>query len=239
MTPMMVAWAKNRLEQLAKEDICGFIFKKNSPSSGMAGVKVYTEQGMPNFRGSGIFAGMLQELFPLLPVEEEGRLHDLPLRENFLERVFVFYRWKLLREKTLSMKNLSNFHASHKYLIMAHSPGHLKNLGQLAAGADKQRIDDIYEKYLTQLMEALKLKATTKKQVNVLLHLLGYFKKFLSADEKNEVLEQIDLYARHLVPLIVPLTLINHYIRKYDQPYLREQLYLNPHPVELMLRNHI
>lgn len=238
-TPMMVSWATKRLDQLAEEDICGFIFKKNSPSSGMARVKVYTEQGMPNYRGSGIFAGMLQERFPLLPVEEEGRLHDLPLRENFIERVFVYNRWQLLQEKTPTIKNLSDFHAAHKYLIMAHSPKHLKILGHLAAGGNKQDIKQVYEEYLIQLMEALKLKATAKKQVNVLMHLLGYFKTFLTADEKKEILEQIDLYSRHLVPLIVPLTLINHYIRKYDQPYLKTQLYLNPHPVELMLRNHI
>lgn len=239
MTPMMVSWATKRLDQLSKEDICGFIFKKNSPSSGMAKVKVYTEQGMPNYRGPGIFAGMLQDRFPLLPVEEEGRLHDLPLRENFLERVFVFNRWKELINKQLTIKNLSDFHAAHKYLIMAHSPKHLKLLGKLAASGKNRKIEKVYEEYLTLLMEALKLKATTKKQVNVLMHLMGYFKKVLTADEKKELLEQIDLYAKHLVPLIVPLTLINHYTRKYDQPYLNDQLYLHPHPVELMLRNHI
>ena len=179
------------------------------------------------------------ERFPLLPVEEEGRLHDLPLRENFLERVFVFHRWKQLQKKTLNAKNLSDFHARHKYLIMAHSPKHLKILGQLAADSKDYKIEKAYENYMETLMETLKLQATTKKNVNVLMHLLGYFKKDLTADEKQELLGQIDLYSSHLVPIIVPLTLINHYIRKYEQPYLKDQLYINPHPVELMLRNHI
>lgn len=239
MTPMMTSWATKRLEELAKEDICGFIFKKNSPSSGMEKVKIYTEAGIPNYRGSGIFAGMLMERFPLLPVEEEGRLHDLPLRENFLERVFVFHRWKQLLKKGKNNKNLSEFHAQHKYLIMAHSPKHLKILGQLTAGSKTQNIEEVYIDYLRTLMETLKLQSTTKKNVNVLMHLMGYFKKNLISDEKQELLEQIDLYSSHLVPVIVPLTLINHYIRKYDQPYLKNQLYINPHPVELMLRNHI
>lgn len=239
MTPMMTSWTSKRLEKLAKENICGFIFKKNSPSSGMAKVKIYTEAGIPNYRGSGVFAGMLQTRFPLLPVEDEGRLHDLQLRENFLERVFIFHRWQQLLKKKQNNKNLSDFHARHKYLIMAHNPKHLKFLGQLAAGSKDQKIEKVYENYLATLMETLKLQATTKKNVNVLMHLMGYFKRNLTSDEKQELLEQIGLYGSNLVPIIVPVTLLNHYIRKYDQPYLKEQLYLHPHPVELMLRNHI
>ena len=236
MTDMMETWAGKRLEELAGEGICGFIFKKDSPSSGMARVKVYTEAGMPVGTGTGIFAGMLMKRFPLLPVEEEGRLHDPALRENFIERVFVYHRWTAMCDARRSFKALSDFHAAHKYLIMAHSPKHLSALGRIASGGGDAA--KAYDEYFLVLSESLKLMATARKNTNVLMHLLGYFKKQLSTDEKQELLELIRLYSQRLMPLIVPLTLLNHYIRKYGQPYLSKQLYLNPHPVELMLRNH-
>ncbi len=240
MTPMMETWAKKRLDKLSGEGICGFIFKKDSPSSGMSRVKVYTEAGMPVGSASGIFAGMLMDKFPFLPVEEEGRLHDPVLRENFIERVFVYHRWKEMSAAGPSSRALSDFHAAHKYLIMAHSPKHLKELGRIAAGntGGKSAVGKAYEDYFMLLAEALRLTATSRKNTNVLMHLLGYFKKQLTADEKQELIEQINLYFSGLTPLVVPLTLINHYIRKYDQPYLKGQLYISPHPVELMLRNH-
>lgn len=237
-TAGMQAWAASRLEQLAQEDLCGFIFKSKSPSSGMAAVKVYTDSGMPSKRGVGIFAKAFMDRFPLLPVEEDGRLHDPGLRENFIERVFAYKRWRDMVATSRGSADLVAFHTTHKLLIMSHSPAHLKQLGQLAA-AGRQPIAERYQQYITLFMEALRLRATTRKQTNVLQHIMGYFKKQLTADQKQELLEVIENYRLGLLPLIVPLTLLKHYVRLYREPYLQQQVYLNPHPLELMLRNHV
>jgi uncharacterized protein YbgA (DUF1722 family) len=235
----MKNWARKRVRQLEKEDLCGFIFKSRSPSSGMERVKVYTDKGMPVKKGVGMFARAFMAHFPLIPVEEDGRLHDPILRENFIERIFTLKRWRELLEKKPSLGNLIEFHTQNKLLIFSHSEKHYRLMGKLVAEGKKLPIKALYSQYEQILMESLKLKATTRKNTNVLMHAMGYFKKQLTADEKQELLEVIDQYRRALVPLVVPLTLINHYVRKYDQPYLKKQLYFNPHPIALQLRNHV
>jgi len=239
LTQKMISWAKKRVIDLEGDGLCGFIFKSKSPSSGMERVKVYTEKGMPLKKGVGIFARIFMEHFPLLPVEEEGRLHDPGLRENFVERIFVFKRWRELLLKKKTRGGLVSFHTKHKLLVLSHSPKHYQLMGKLVARAKELSTKTLYEAYQNLMMKALILKTTTKKNGNVLQHMMGYFKKNLSHDEKQELLETIGLYQSSYVPLIVPITLINHYVRKYNQPYLRDQLYLNPHPVELQLRNHV
>lgn len=240
-TERMLAWAQNRVSELAQEGLCGFIFKSKSPSSGMERVRVYNEQnqGSPVTKGVGLFARTFMEHFPLLPVEDEGRLHDPVLRENFIERLFVFQRWRELLAAEFGRGGLVTFHTRHKLLILAHSTEHYRELGKLVARAKELPVSELYERYQTRLMEALRLKATAKKNANVLHHLMGYFKKNLEMFEKQELLEIIDNYRQGYVPLVVPVTLINHYVRKYQQSYLREQVYLHPHPVELQLRNHV
>jgi len=238
-TERMLLWAQKRVRELEKENLCGFIFKSNSPSSGMERVRVYNEKGMPVKKGVGVFARAFMEHFPLLPVEEEGRLHDPKLRENYIERIFVFRRWRELLAQPKARGRLVDFHTKHKLLILSHSPKHYKIMGKLVAGAMGTPINEAYEDYEGLLMEALRLKTTVKKNANVLQHMMGYFKRQLSSDEKQELLEIIDRYRHEHVPLIVPVTLMNHYVRKYDQPYLKEQQYLNPHPAELQLRNHV
>jgi uncharacterized protein YbgA (DUF1722 family)/uncharacterized protein YbbK (DUF523 family) len=238
-TKRMEKWTAQKLPRLAKEELCGFVFKARSPSSGMRDVKVYTEAGQPGGKGIGLFARAFMEQFPEIPIEDEGRLHDAGLRENFIERIFVFSRWKQITRKTLSIKALIDFHTHHKLLVMCHSPKLLRELGRIVANAKDKSTGTVYESYFDNLMDALKLKATVKKNVNVLQHMMGYFKKVLSQDEKRELLEIIAQYHRALTPLIVPVTLINHYVRKYDESYLKRQVYLNPHPAELMLRNHV
>ncbi len=238
-TPRMLAWAQKRVVDLEKEALCGFIFKSDSPSSGMERVRVYNEKGMPVKRGVGIFALAFMAHFPLVPVEEEGRLHDPKLRENFIERIFVFKRWRELLAQPKARGRLVDFHTKHKLLILSHSPKHYQTMGTLVAGAKGQPITEVYDTYQELLMEVLKLKATVKKNTNVLLHMMGYFKKRLSADEKQELLQIIDKYRQEYLPLIVPITLMSHYVRKYEQPYLKEQYYLHPHPAELQLRNHV
>jgi uncharacterized protein YbgA (DUF1722 family)/uncharacterized protein YbbK (DUF523 family) len=239
MTDRMVRWAKRRVVEIEGENLCGFIFKSDSPSSGMERVRVYNEKGMPIKKGIGLFARILMEHFPLLPVEDEGRLHDPELRENFIERIFTLKRWREVLTEKENRGNVVDFHTKHKLLILSHSPKHYQTMGKLVAKIKELPIREFYRQYQTILMEALQLKTTPKKNVNVLQHMMGYFKEQLSPDEKQELLEVIDHYREEYIPFIVPLTLIQHYVRKYDQPYLKGQLYLNPHPLELQLRNHV
>ncbi len=238
-TQQMVSWAEKRVAELEKEGLLGFIFKSDSPSSGMERVKVYNDKNMAEKKGVGMFAAIFMRHFPLLPVEEEGRLHDPVLRENFIERLFALARWRAVPAGDASRGRLVAFHTQHKLQIMAHSNRHYQEMGRLVARAKQIPSQRLFEEYGRNLMEGLKLKATPKKNTNVLMHMAGYFKAQLSADEKAELLEVVDLYRKSLIPLIVPITLINHYVRKFDQPYLKEQSFLKPHPVELQLRNHV
>jgi uncharacterized protein YbgA (DUF1722 family)/uncharacterized protein YbbK (DUF523 family) len=237
-TDGMLKWANLKLNKLESEGLCGFIFKSKSPSSGMKAVKVYGPSGIPVNKGVGIFAGSFMKRFPILPVEEDGRLHDPALRENFIERVFVYRRWRDFINSGRSLKKLIDFHTDHKLLILSHSPKHYSILGKLVAAA-KNYTGDLDGEYVKTLMEGLRLIATTKKHTNVLHHIMGYFKRQLSSDEKQELLEVIENYHKQVVPLIVPITLLSHYVRKYGEPYLERQYYLHPHPMELMLRNHV
>ena len=237
-TERMVHWARKRVGELERENLCGFVFKSNSPSSGMERVKIYNEHGIAQKTGVGMFARAFMDHFPLIPVEEDGRLHDVRLRENFIELIFALKRWRELLDHHQSRGKLVAFHTQHKLLILSHSQKHSTILGKLVAEAKNIPAEQLYSQYQMIFMEALRLKTTIKKNINVLQHMMGYFKRQLSADEKQELLETIDQYRSEYIPLIVPVTLIKHYVRKYDQTYLQQQLYLNPHPLELKLRNH-
>lgn len=238
-TDKMQKWAREKLDELELLGLCGFIFKSRSPSSGMRGVKVYKPGGGAGQTGVGLFARAFMERFPLLPVEDEGRLHDAGLKENFIERIFVFKRWQDLVRQGLTLSRLIDFHSDHKLILMAHSPTALKELGALVASGKNKNLEDLARQYLKTMMGDLKLIATVRKNTNVLEHVMGYFKKQLSSDEKAELKTLINHYHQGLIPLIVPVTLLNHYVRKYREPYLARQFYLNPHPLELMLRNHV
>lgn len=240
ITPRMRAWGQRRLDELERTGLDGYIFKSKSPSSGMERIKVYDEAGHPvRSDGVGIWARMVMERFPLLPAEDEGRLHDPVLREQFIERVFVQRRWRGLLGAGITRGGLVEFHTRHKLLVMAHSPQLARELGRVVALPDGISAGAASAQYLDSLVRALSLKATVKKHVNVLQHIMGYFKHRLTADEKREFLDIIEAYHRALVPLIVPVTIANHYVRKYHEPYLSRQYYLNPHPLELRLRNHV
>jgi uncharacterized protein YbgA (DUF1722 family) len=238
-TQRMKTWSAKRVRELEKEDLCGFVFKSNSPSSGMERVKVYTEKGMPVKKGVGLFARAFMDHFPRIPAEEEGRLHDPKLRENFIERIFALKRWRDVIATKKSRGNLVDFHTRNKLLILSHSPKHHKEMGKLVAAAKDIPPNQLYDRYEDILMKALELKTTPKKNTNVLQHMMGYFKKDLTSDEKQELLEIIQEYKEGYVPLIVPVTLMNHYVRKYGEHYLAKQTYLRPHPTELQLRNHV
>ncbi len=237
-TDRMVRWAAVRLKALERERLCGFVFKINSPSSGMRAVKVYRDAGVRK-DGVGIWAREFMRHFPLLPVEDDGRLNDPGLRENFIERVFVLHRWHEYLDGGGALKGLVGFHTRHKLILMAHGPAALGRLGRIVAGAKRAARKELQEEYLHGLLEALKRPATVKQNTNVLYHIAGYFKKALSSDEKEELGGVVTQYHDGLVPLVVPVTLLQHYVRKYREPYLARQHYLHPHPRELMLRNHV
>ncbi|MCU0558713.1 MAG: DUF523 and DUF1722 domain-containing protein [Desulfobacterales bacterium] len=237
-TERMLAWAEKRVRELEQENLCGFIFKSDSPSSGLMRVKVYNSKGMAEKKGVGLFARAFTRRFPLLPVEEEGRLNDAKLRETFIEQLFTLKRWRETLAAGRTMKNLVEFHTRHKLLILSHSPAIAKEMGKLVAQGRGMAPTEAFTRYENLLVEALRAKATLKKNLNVLQHIMGYFKQQLSAGEKQELVEILDHYRREIVPLIVPVTLLNHYVRKYDEPYLKQQVYLNPHPIALKLRNH-
>jgi uncharacterized protein YbgA (DUF1722 family)/uncharacterized protein YbbK (DUF523 family) len=238
-TEGMLRFARKRVAALAMENLCGFIFKSDSPTSGMERVRVYNDKGMPVRKGAGIFARVFMECFPLIPVEEEGRLHDAKLRENFIESIFTLKRWREILEKKKSVGELVDFHSRNKLLLLSHSTKHYRMMGSLVAEGKAHGLQELYSKYETLLLEALKLKATVNKHFNVLQHMMGYFKKQLAREEKQELLSIFQDYKEGHIPLIVPITLVNHYVRKYKEPYLSRQDYLQPHPVELQLRNHV
>ena len=239
ISPMMLKWAQKRLAELEKEDLVAFIFKTKSPSSGLRAVKIYKEDGnIADRNGRGLFAGMFTDHFPYIPVEDEGRLHDPGIRENFIEKIFILQRWKEgVREGKPS--SLVDFHTRHKYTLMAHSPEKLRELGKLTSNAGKSDYSELMNEYFRLLLDTLELKKTTAKNTNVLHHIMGYFKKNLDSNEKAELAEIIERYRSGYLPLVVPVTLLNHFARKYKQSYLKEQWFLNPHPFEIGLLNHV
>lgn len=238
-TDRMVEWARRRTAELETEGLCGFIFKSGSPSSGMERVKVYAESGMPAKVGVGLFARTFMDRFPLLPVEEEGRLHDLKLRETFIESIFALKRWRDFLDAKPTGGGLVDFHTGHKLLLRSRSLPHYRTLGKMISDVKGQPFHELCAQYQEALLETLKHRSTIKKHTDILTHILGYFKRNLTPDEKQELIEIIENYRQGYVPLIVPLTLVNHYVRKYDEPYLKRQWYLSPHPIELQLRNHV
>jgi uncharacterized protein YbgA (DUF1722 family)/uncharacterized protein YbbK (DUF523 family) len=238
MTEQMMKFSVLKNAELKSADLCGFIFKKDSPSSGLHRVKVYNS-GAPAKNGRGLFAAVVVKTFPLLPVEEEGRLHDAAIRENFIERVFAYRRWKDFTASKPGLGALVDFHTAHKLLIMSHSVQAYRDMGKIVAHGKEKSFADLLTIYETAFMNALTVQATVKKNVNVLMHIMGYFKNNISSEEKAELLALIDDYSRRIIPLIVPVTMLKHYVRKYKQSYLSGQIYLSPHPSELMLRNHV
>jgi uncharacterized protein YbgA (DUF1722 family)/uncharacterized protein YbbK (DUF523 family) len=215
-------------------DLCGYILKKGSPSCGMERVKVYSN-GQPQQIGTGIYAEVMMRNNPLLPVEEEGRLGDPRLRENFIQRVYVLHRWKLLITEGLTPQRLTRFHAQHKLIIMSHA--NYADLGQLLATVSKENIVEVAKIYIAQLMTTLKKLASRKSHVNVLQHIQGYLKKELTADDKAELSELIERYRLGEVPLIVPLTLLKHHFRKNPDAYIEDSYYMCPYPAPLQLSN--
>lgn len=254
LTARMRRFALAKTRDLEALGLHGYVLKRASPSCGLFRVRVYRESGMPSGGGRGLYAGELVRRFPALPVEEEGRLNDAAIRENFIERVFAAARWRAFLQAEPRPRDLVAFHAAQKFAILAHSPAHYAKLQRLVAalgpdGAASHRSEAThganrahgtrYGDYGTLFMEALAVRATRARHANVLQHLAGFFKRELDAPSRAELAELIREYRRGLVPLVVPLTLVRHYVRRFGLTYLADQVYLSPHPKELMLRNHV
>ena len=239
-TKPMEYYIKDRISSLEHENLCGYIFKSKSPSCGLGRVPVYAEFGSHRVRhGAGLFAKAFTNKFPLVPTEDEGRLNDPMIRENFIVKVFSFSRLKDLFKINFSIGKLVRFHTQQKFLLLAHSRKYYDELGQLVAKPKSLTKEVLKEEYGKTFMKALTFKATPKKNTDVLLHMMGFLKKVLSKGEKEDILNTIQDYRRGLFPLIVPVTLIRHQAKKHNIEYLKDQAYLNPHPKELMLRNHV
>ena len=238
-TASMTAYSAEKVHALEGQDLCGYVLKKDSPSCGMTRVKVYTGKAPATRTGVGVFAQALIARFPSLPVEEEGRLTDPRLRDNFIERVFAYRRLRDLFESRWTVGDLVRFHTAHKLVLLAHSTQAYTRLGRLVADAKSLDRVSLRARYVAGFMEALTAIATPLRHTNVLQHMVGYFKKTLDAASRAELLAAIEDYRLGLVPLIVPITLVRHYVRVHGVDYLAGQVYLAPHPKELRLRNHV
>lgn len=219
------------------ESISGYIFKSRSPSCGMQGVAVHG--GASGARSAGLYAREIMTRHTLLPVEEEGRLGDPVLRENFITRIFAYRRWQALLASGFTLAKLVDFHTAHKLLLMSHGAVYYRALGRRVAEAKNVESAVLAESYGAEFMAALKHVATRKRHANVLMHLMGYLKKRLDREDKAELLDIIERYRLGQLPLIVPITLLKHHFRRFPNAYIAKQVYLHPHPAELMLHNGI
>jgi uncharacterized protein YbgA (DUF1722 family)/uncharacterized protein YbbK (DUF523 family) len=238
-TEAMRRYAESRTRALANDDLSGYVLKKDSPSCGMERVRIYAGNGIPARAGRGLYADALMRRYPNLPVEEEGRLNDARLRENFIEQVFAYRRLKTFFAGHWTTGGLVALHTAHKLQLLAHSPRAYTELGRMVASASTIARGELRDRYERGFMGALSKIATAARQVNVLQHMVGYFRDRLDAESRRELTAVIEDYRNGLVPLIVPITLVRHYVRVFDVAYLRGQVYLEPHPKELMLRNHV
>ncbi len=234
----MEKFSEKRVKIVEDENLSGFILKKNSPSCGMERVKVYSEKGIPEKKGIGMFARVLMEKYPFLPVEEEGRLIEPNIRENFFERVFAYKRLKVFFSSDWKYKDIIEFHTNEKFFLMAHDIKGYRELGKIIAESSKEDKEILKKRYSGIFMAAIKKQTTIKKNYNVLQHIYGYLKDKLSPAGKQELFSVFEDYKNSLIPLIVPITLLKHHLLVYDSRYILKQTYLSPTPKELMLRNH-
>jgi uncharacterized protein YbgA (DUF1722 family)/uncharacterized protein YbbK (DUF523 family) len=238
-TRAMQAYARKRVRALAPLDLCGYVLKAGSPSCGMERVKVWSADGMPEKSGTGLYAAELLRRFATLPVEEEGRLNDARLRENWIERVFAYRRLRTLFAGRPSRGRLVAFHTAHKLQLLAHSETHYRALGRLVADAKGIPPAELRERYEAGFMGGLAKLATPRRHANVLQHALGHLRGRVEPAVSREILALVEDYARGLVPLVVPTTMLRHYVKRAEIEYLAGQIYLDPHPKELMLRNQV
>lgn len=240
-TESMRSWSTNKMPWVKDQDLDGYIFKKDSPSCGLFRVRVYNkETGIPTRDGRGIYAAAVVDAFPNLPVEEEGRLNDPPLRENFISRIHIYRRWKQFLESDRSPGGFVAFHTTHKMSFLSHSPSHYRELGRIVSRAGADDFDALLDQYAETMTRCVQVLATPGKHTNVIMHLMGFIKDQLDGTDKAELLDVTGQMRNRILPLIVPITLLKHHLMKCETPeWVNQQVYLNPYPGELMLRNHV
>lgn len=214
----------------------GYIFCKASPSCGVERVKVYRDSGQAEKSGTGIFAAKVRQMYPLMPLEEDGRLNDPLLRDSFIKRVFIYNEWQRLIQKGISPKRLYQFHSRHKFTLLAHCQPTYRMLGPLISGVTEKNIRQISTHYISSLMAALKLTSSRKNNTNVLMHLQGFLKDKLSSGDRAELAKCILDYRNGTQTILSVLTLFKHYLRKHPVPYVEQQSYLNPYPEKLAIQ---
>ena len=235
----MRAYTERKLKQIAPLRLHGYILKKNSPTCGMERVPLYGTAGGRIGKTGGLFAAAMTRAFPLLPVEEEGRLNDLALKDNFVERVYAYRRWQRFAASIHAPRHLVRFHTRHKYQLMAHDPKTYRALGRLVAQAGVMEMSELLPRYGTQFMECLKIPADAKRQANVLYHVMGFLKDSLDREDKHELLGLIERYRHRELSLTAPLTLIEHHLRKHPNPWVQQQHYLMPYPEAFTMRHRL
>ncbi len=237
-TDQLHALADKRAPEL--NDLCGYIMMQKSPSCGVFRVKVYNTNGMPETEPAmGAFAHQLKKHHPLLPMEEAGRINDIRLRENFIIRVFANHDWKQNVLADPQAKHLVAFHTRYKFLLQAHSESHYRLLGKIVADVGIRPINDVLDEYYELFTACLSHVAKINNHVNVLLHMLGFLKTILPSPVKASIINLIERYKEKKVHLIVPVTMLKHYVEIYQIEYLMQQKYLSPYPYELGLRNNL
>jgi uncharacterized protein YbgA (DUF1722 family)/uncharacterized protein YbbK (DUF523 family) len=237
-TARMTTFAASRSRELRSADLAGYVLKKDSPSCGLERVRVHDGDHVTR-TGRGLFAEALVDEFPHLPIEEEGRLNDPALRENFVERVFAYQRLRALFTGRWTTHGLVVFHSRHKLQLLSHSRQGYSELGRLVADVVKYSRRDLAATYQRVFMATLARLATPGRHSDVLMHAVGHFKRLIQPGDRDELLAAIEDHRRGIVPLVVPITLLRHHVRRHDLGYLKDQTYLDPHPKELALRNHV
>ena len=239
VTEQMASYAGPRVAELLEAGLDGFVFKKDSPSCGVFRGRVRAEKGgMPVRTGVGHFSRVVMDNRPELPVEEEGRLHDAYLRESFIEALFCHNRWRVLVARGLTRRALVEFHEAHKMLLLAHDVARYRALGPIVGSFGRVPDDEVYRDYAAHFLAAIRRPASVGRHVNVLEHLFGHLKNALTSREKKEIGLAIDDFRSGRIPLVVPIALLRFLVTSHEADYVGGQLYLEPHPREMMLRNH-
>jgi uncharacterized protein YbgA (DUF1722 family)/uncharacterized protein YbbK (DUF523 family) len=239
ITEQLSITSQSELEKIQDASISGIIFKSKSPSCGFGSAMIYRTNGYSKEKSDGLFVKMCKDAFPLIPMEEEGRLNDPWLRENFVMQLFAYDDFEKFKSTDPSMKDLVAFHQSYKFMLQAKNDMMYRELGQIVGNHEGLKFDELLRQYEILFKTAIGQKSSIGKNRNVLEHMAGFVKDKISSVEKEMLHEQIEEYAHKIVPLIAPLSRLYMFAKEYDVEYLLGQKFLHPYPKELALRSDI